>query len=99
MPRVAVAAAWLCQLEPEHRLGVTLVPPGAGLAAFCRDPLLLCLCGFLLFPFFCRECYQSPWPELSTCVLLQIQSSLNTAGGLEFLKWEHCPEKGRNGAC
>lgn len=26
MPKVAVGASWLCQLEPEHRLGVTLAP-------------------------------------------------------------------------
>lgn len=59
MLRVAVAAAWLYQLEPEHRLGVTLAPGPTWSRSGCFlhlfFPLLLCICGFLLFPFFCRE--------------------------------------------
>lgn len=57
MPRVAVAAAWLCQLEPEHRLGET--GPWSHLEQvwlFSAGILCFCACvEFCCFPAFCRE--------------------------------------------
>lgn len=54
MLRVAVAAAWLYQLEPEHRLGVTLAPGPTWSRSGCFLHLFfLCFCasvGFCCFP-------------------------------------------------